>query len=135
MEKKKILMITGIVVAVLLLSLLVVGIVDGIWPWHGAKAYGKLFGATGNTPAATEPAATEPTEETEPVVDEEGGDSASIPHIPVLDGENPDGSSNVKEEVDLGGNTGSETGDNSGASDAPDADATIQGNKIPGWGN
>ena len=63
------------------------------------------------------------------------GDSGSIPHIPVLDGENPDGSSNVKEEVDLGGNTGSETGDNSGASDVPDADATIQGNKIPGWGN
>ena len=129
MEKKKILMITGIVVAVLLLSLLVIGIVDCIW------AYGKLFGATGNTPAATEPAATEPTEETEPVVDEEGGDSASIPHIPVLDGENPDGSSNAKEEVELGGNTGSETGDNSGASDVPDADATIQGNKIPGWGN
>ena len=38
-------------------------------------------------------------------------------------------------EVDLGGNNGSETGDNSGASDVPDADATIQGNKIPGWGN
>lgn len=132
MEKRKlILTIIGGIFALLLLCVLVVGLVDGIWPWHGVKAYGKIFDPDA-TPAVTEPVVTEPTEETEPSESDEGGDSASISHTPVLEGENPDGSGSVKEEVEVGGNTGDNTGSEP---TVPDADATIQGGKIPGWGD
>ena len=135
-KKKKILMISGISAAVLVLILVVIGLVDGIWPWHGVKAYGKLFDPNG-APAPTEPVVTEPTEEIVPSGDENEGPDATVPTgDSLLSGENPDGSSKVKEEVEVGGNTG--TGDNANSGESgtvSDADATVQGNQIPGWGN
>ena len=129
MEKKKLIRMIGAgVLALLLLCILVIGIVDGIWPWNGLKAYGKIFQPQTQEPAVTEPA-TEPTEEAGPVESDEGegGDSTTVPHNPLLEGEKEDGSTEVKENVEVSGNGGTTT--------APDADATISGNQIPGWGN
>ena len=129
MEKKKLILMIGAgILALLLLCILVVGIVDGIWPWNGPKAYAKIFKPQTQEPAVTEPA-TEPTVETEPTESDEGGNSDTTNRTPLLDGEKEDGSSDVKAEVETGNNTGGET------TQVPDADATISGSQIPGWGN
>lgn len=154
MDKKKlILLIVAGVFALILLTVLIVGISDGIWPWDGPKAYAKVFKEAFTAPAATQPA-TEPSEEpTEAPEDEttepSGQEDPSQPttNNPVIDGESPTGGK-VDEEVIVGGDTGSgnnsgeNSGDNTGdggntgsGDDMSDADATTPGNKIPGWGN
>ena len=127
LKKKLILMIGAGILALLLLCVLIVGIVDGIWPWNGPKAYAKIFKPQAQEPAVTEPA-TEPTVETEPTESDEGGETDTTNRTPLLDGEKEDGSSDAKEEVDISGNTGDTT-------QVPDADATVSGSQIPGWGN
>ena len=59
----------------------------------------------------------------------EGGETDTTNRTPLLEGEKEDGSSDAKEEVETGNNTGGET------TQVPDADATVSGSQIPGWGN
>lgn len=158
MDKKKLtLLIVGGILALVVLTVLIVGIFEGIWPWDGPKAYAKIFRSEpAQQPAATEPApqtpagdATEPSEEA-PIP---GNQGTSVPTPttgnPVFDGESTTGKEDVKEEVELPGQTegttggGEETpvppvsgedGNNTGNQD-PTADANLAGNKVPGWGN
>lgn len=156
MERKKLIVLIGIgFVALILISLLIIGIVDGIWPWNGFAAYGKIFQAE-ETPATTQPAPeTEPSVpvdisgEDDPVVNQEGDSTQPTGKNPVLDGEPVTGGNDVKEEVETdtgnngntgnGGNTGNSgegdsTGETTGNQD-PNADANLAGSKVPGWGN
>ena len=142
MDKKKLaLIIGGGVLAVLLLSMLIVGLVDGIWPWDGPAAYAKVFNFT----AQEKPLGT--AEPTDPSVDPTDGTVApgntdSATRNPVIEGEKIDGEE-VKSEVELGPNTGNNeesgeinnTPNNGDTSKAEDADKTVSGNQIPGWGN
>lgn len=157
MDKKKLTMlIVGGVLALVVLSILIVGIFEGIWPWDGPKAYAKIFRPDPTTPAVTESTTPQPAgEETESPTTGSvpGNQGTNVPAPttgnPVIDGESTTGTGKVEEEVVVGGNTGStgsedgstgsedgSTGENSGSTgDTSDADATISGSSVPGWGN
>lgn len=148
MERKKLLILIGVgLLALILISILVVGIVDGIWPWDGPKAYAKIFQAEEETPAVTQPAPeTEPTEEEEPAGEtdsagnQEGESTQPTEKNPVIDGEPIKGDNNVKEEVETGTNGNGNSGEG-GSTEAttdnqdPNADANLSGSQVPGWGN
>ena len=136
MDKKKLALIIGSgVLAVLLLSMLIVGLVDGIWPWDGPAAYAKVFNFNAQEKPVDTATPTDPSEDNGEV---EPGNTDSAVRNPVIEGDEE-----VKTEVDLG-NTGSseENGEISGSdgnsadtSSAPDADTSAAANQIPGWGN
>lgn len=74
-RKNLIALIAGCLAALLLICILLVGILDDIWPWDGVTAYSRLI--TGRTQATIGPKeTTAPTEETDPVTplpEQQGG--------------------------------------------------------------
>ena len=143
MDKKKLALIIGSgVLAVLLLSMLIVGLVDGIWPWDGPAAYAKVFNFTAQEKPVDTATPTDPTDEGNGEV--EPGNTDSAARNPVIEGDEE-----VKTEVDLGNNGNSEengggsadsgnsgnSGNSGDTSSAPDADTSAPATQIPGWGN
>ena len=149
-RKKLLALIGGGILAFLILAVLIIGLVDGIWPWDGVKSYRKIFkpepvatvttaplGQPGEAPTVQPPA-----EATENGAGE-GQQGTNTPEAttgnPVIDGEPTGTDATVKEEVEIptqptpeeGGATEPTRGDTSSATDA---DASVSGNKIPGWG-
>ena len=153
MERKKLIMLIAAgLVALILISILIVGIVDGIWPWDGPKAYGKIFKPKETAPVATQP--TEPPTTEPPVIDDESGEGSEgegdttqpTSKDPLYAGEPTTGGNDVKEEAETDTGNNSNTGNpgNSGEGDSngettgnqdPNADANLPGTKVPGWGN
>ena len=103
MERKKlmVLILAGILAAIVL-SVAIVGVTTGAWPWNGFQA------APDETPVATEPAEPDPTDETEstPAGNETESTTKPTTGNPLFDGEDPDGNTHVKDEVILDNNTG-----------------------------
>lgn len=144
MERKKLItLIAAGFAALILISILIVGIVDGIWPWDGPKAYGKIFKPKETVPVATQP--TEPPATEPPVIEDESGEGSEgegdvtqpTSKDPLYAGEPTTGGNDVKEEVETGngGNTGDSGNTGSTGNQDPNADANVSGSQVPGWGN
>lgn len=152
MERKKLIILIAVgIAALILISILIVGIVDGIWPWDGPKAYAKIFKPKETVPVATQPAPeTEPTVhvdnvgEDNPELNQEGDSTQPTSKDPLYVGEPTTGGNDVKEEVETGtGNTGNagnagegnSNGETTGNPDDADAAIDHKETPIPGWGN
>lgn len=143
-RKNMILLIAGGIVALVLVCILVVGLVDGIWPWDGITAYSRLLDPpTEPTTAPTEPE--DPTDENAEGNAEgnnqQGGaieqTQATVGTLPIEDDiqvgvdingvTNPTGSA---------GSTDSTEGSGEGSyGEEPEDDWTGSASQVPGWGS
>ena len=142
-RKTLIAMVAGCLAILLLVCILLVGVLDGIWPWDGVEAYGRLItGRTQNTIGPKEET-TAPTETTTGSGSQAGGQQqepekptvgevGQKPLPPTLPGEDDEIQNEVGGVVIGPSGSTEATGTTGGAVDSED-DGQLDASKIPGW--